>query len=280
MYNMKLIADSGSTKTDWALLQGGEVLLRVRTEGLNPNTTSSEKCNEIIAHAIELMAHASDVKHIYFYGAGCAGEEQKKQMTAVLNGLFPQAATEVASDLYGAVYAVASPGEACVTGILGTGANSCYFDGTTITGDDFSLGFILGDEGSGSWLGKQLLSSCWYGEMPEKLQEAFTRQFSISRNAILQGLYQGGSASAYLASFAAFAVEHRAHPYIRNMIDTGFSLFISRYLNRFSGTKTVHMIGGIACALEEEFRQNALRYQWQPGVFLKEPITGLIKKLK
>ena len=88
MYNMKLIADSGSTKTDWALLQGGEVLLRVRTEGLNPNTTSSEKCNEIIAHAIELMAHASDVKHIYFYGAGCAGEEQKKQMTAILHGLF------------------------------------------------------------------------------------------------------------------------------------------------------------------------------------------------
>lgn len=277
---MILIADSGSTKTDWALLQHKEVVSRIRTAGLNPNTTSAEQCTAIIREVELFTKHAAEVQQVYFYGAGCAGAVQQQMMVTVLSDIFAHAHIKVESDLVGAVHAVATSGEPSIIGILGTGANSCYFDGTVISGDAFSLGYILGDEGSGSWLGKLMLTAFWYGEMPERLQRGFAEQFSITRDDILKGVYHSGAASAYLASFATFAVANRTDPFIRNLIDIGFSLFIKRYLKRFPHPVPVYMIGGIACALEEEFRQNAQRHQLQTGVFLQEPLTGLIEKLK
>lgn len=277
---MKLIADSGSTKTDWALLHGGEVLLRIQTAGLNPNIISPEQCAEIIIAENQLIAHQTDIRHIYFFGAGCAGEQQKSKMTSVLSAIFPSAGVDVESDMTGAVYAVAETEKSCLVGILGTGANSCYFDGKHISGEQFSLGYILGDEGSGSWLGRQLINSWWHAEMPAELRDDFATKFPLNRNSILTHVYQSSAPAAYLASFAPFAVQHRTHPYVRNLIDIGFSLFISRYLKRFPADAVVHMIGSMAYLLQEEFKQNLMRNQLQAGTFLQEPLSGLIERYK
>lgn len=275
---MKLIADSGSTKTDWAVIHEDQVVLRVRSQGINPNVQSAEDISAIIRATKSLQPYYSRINEIFYYGAGCAGKQQQAQLSALLQQTFQHAHIQVESDLSGAVHAVVTAGEACIVGILGTGSNSCMFNGAAIQGDTFSLGFILGDEGSGSWIGKQLIMDHWYARMPAHLRELFSAAYDMNRQTILQGVYGGSAPAAYLASHAPFAFAHMQEAYIQTLLQSGIQAFVAQYICRFPNAMPVHMVGSIAFLLQEMIQASCRQHGYVPGVFIREPMDGLIIK--
>ena len=276
---MILVADSGSTKTDWALLHPtrGDVL-RMHTQGTNPTVLPADAIITIIAANEHLVACAPDVTALYFYGAGCTGDAAVAVMQQALQTIFSSARIFVHGDMMGAVYAVADD-KPCVVSILGTGANSCLFDGNMISGLDHSLGYILGDEGSGAWFGKRLIRDHWYGWMPASIAASFEKQYPLTRADILQNTYKSNAPNAWLASFAPFVIMHQQTEYMQEVIFEGISDFFDAYITRFehSDAYPVHWIGSLACALEQEIRVVAAENQLTMGKFIASPINGLIQ---
>jgi len=275
---MILIADSGSTKTDWALITNDQSVIRFSSAGMNPNTTAEQELLHTLSAQTFLMRHLQDVNTVYFYGAGCTGTENIRRMETVLGSFYTHAIIQVQSDMTGAVYAVRTGHEPCIIGILGTGANSCFFDGVQINGLDFSLGYILGDEGSGTWIGKRLLRDYFYGVMPEHLREAFEQKFPLERAVVLQAVYRSAAPAAYLGSLAPFAWEHVDDAYIQALLQEGVISYIDINIRRFSvqPNTAVHMIGSIAYRLQDKIIEYLSANGLRAGKFLQTPMEGLI----
>lgn len=275
---MILIADSGSTKTDWALINGDHSVVRFASAGMNPNTTPDAELEHLLSAQETLLSHRQDIQRVYFYGAGCTGAENIRRMQQLLSAFFSSASVTIHSDMTGAVHAVRTGNEPCITGILGTGANSCYFNGASITGLHFSPGFIIGDEGSGAWIGKRLLRDYTYQIMPHTLRELFAQQFDLERSLILQGVYRSAAPGAYLGSFAPFALEHMHDAYIQALLQEGIQQYIQFYICRFtvSHDVAVHMIGGIAWRLQEMITAELHNKGMRVGKFIQTPMEGLI----
>ncbi|HMZ88922.1 MAG TPA: hypothetical protein PLL28_04570 [Chitinophagales bacterium] len=276
---MILIADSGSSKTDWALLHpvNGDVL-PLTTKGLNPIVLPVDALISIMSANEHLLECATDVSAVYFYGAGCTGDVSIGNMHAALASIFKSAKIAVFSDMTGAVHAVAD-NKPCIVSILGTGANSCLFNGKSISGNDFSLGYVLGDEGSGTWFGKRLIRDHWYCWMPESIAAEFEKQYALTREEILKQTYRSPAPNAWLASFAPFIVQHRQHEYMQEVIFEGLTDFFDAYINRFENSNALplHFIGSLSCALEPEIRNVAEENALSCGKFIQSPISGLIQ---
>lgn len=279
---MLLLADSGSTKTDWALIvKGGEEIIRFSSPGLNPVTMSAEHISTLLSEIEQLHQFKDNINVVHFYGAGCAGVEPVESMRTLLKAALPNATVHVDSDMAGAVHACADH-QPCIVGILGTGANSCYFDGVHINGIPFSIGFILGDEGSGAWFGKKLLNAYHYNTLPDHLAIACKSRYDLDREKIVQGVYRSSTPAAYLASFFPFILEHKAEPVISEWIAEGLQLYIKHFILRFEQAKDipVHFIGSVSVLLESELKQICAAHGLHYASAIAHPMEALIQKYR
>lgn len=274
---MILIADCGSTKTDWVLCEGDDIIARVRTQGLNPTHQESEEIFEILSAELtdEITAHKP--QKIYFYGAGCAYETANNRMRRALEGIFATKEIEINSDLLAAARALCKheEGIAC---ILGTGSNSCLFDGEKIIDNTPSLGYILGDEGSGAHLGRQLISDCIKKQLPKKICDKFFEQYDLSVATILEKTYHSSLPNRWLASFTPFLSEHKLVPEINSMLKQCFKQFFQRNTMTYRRSwLPIHIIGNIGIHFSEEIKETAESLGLSIGNIVDSPMNGLIE---
>lgn len=274
---MKLIADSGSTKTDWRTVAPDGTIGQARTIGFNPYYQDSATI------ATELLTNlkpqvAGTITEIYFYGAGVTGPEKAEVIAAALRAVFPEAATiDVQSDLLGAARALCgrSAGIAC---ILGTGSNTCLADGGEIVQQVPTLGFWLGDEGSGSYLGRTFVPRYLRGELPDDLRDRFAKRFpDCTRENVLERAYRQEYPNRYFAGFSKFLFDHRRHPYVYRFLYDAFALFFETYVCRYPDypNRAVHFTGSVAFYYADFLRQVANDRGITLGYILETPIAGL-----
>lgn len=277
---MILVVDSGSTKTDWYAIDAtGEVLFSTQTLGLNPQVLSSEILTERIINNFELSQNKEAVTHLYFYGAGCGIKSPQQRIIKVFEKIFSNAELSVKEDTYAAVYATVKKEEPAIVCILGTGSNCTYFNGNEIEQRIISLGYILMDEASGNFYGKQLIRSYYFNEMPEELRKPFEEKFDLEADVIKESIYRKENPNTYLATFAEFMIHHKAHPMMNTIIKGGLRRFIEHQILQFEDAKEipVHFVGSISYFLQEEISQIMTEeYGLTMGNVVKRPIDGLV----
>lgn len=272
---MKLIADSGATKTDWCYGSADQHQI-IQTQGINPFHQSAETISLILSEElIPQLACRTLITHIFFYGAGCTPEKAKIVRTA-LQTFFPQATICVESDLLGAARSLCGreQGIAC---ILGTGSNSCEYDGEKITSNISPLGYILGDEGSGAVLGKRLVGDCLKHQLPEHICQAFLKETKFTPAEIIDKVYRQPQANRFLASLTPFLSRHREEPEIHALLVSCFNDFFLRNVMLYNYSYfPVYFTGSIAWYFQEEVKEAAEKLNIRTGKFIKCPIHGLI----
>jgi len=277
---MIFIVDSGSTKTDWiALDDSGQVLFSTQTLGLNPQVLPSAILTERIINNYDLYQNREKVSHVHFYGAGCGVESPARRIEKVFTEIFTQSNFSILEDTYAAVYAATEPNDPAIVCIMGTGSNCTYFDGKEIEQRITSLGYVLMDEASGNFYGKQLIRAYYFKTMPEALAKKFEDQYDLSPDTIKENVYRRENPNTYLAKFAQFIIEHKQVPEMKTIIKDGLQRFISHQILQFEDAKDVpiHFIGSIAHYLQDEIdtalKKNGLRL----GNVVKRPIDGLVE---
>ena len=276
---MYLIVDSGSTKTDWyAIDPKGNVLFSTQTLGLNPQVLSSAILNERIINNYEIYQNRDAVTHLYFYGAGCGIQSPINRILKVFQGIFTNCEFIIKEDTYAAVYSTAKIDESSIVCILGTGSNCSYFDGQEIHQAITSLGYVLMDEASGNFFGKQLVRGFYFNEMPTPLANEFEQQFDLNADTIKENLYRRENPNTYLAKFAKFLIQHKDHPYMLDIINNGLDRFIRHQILQFEDAKSVpiHFVGSIAFLLQNEIEERLKSYGLTLGKVVQRPIDGLV----
>ena len=272
---MVLIADCGSTKCDWLLVRGGRDQQLENTVGFSPFFHSTAEIKAILETQLLPKMDSAEVSEVYFYGTGVHDEHRAEIVAAAIRAVFPHAKVEVEHDLLAAARATCghSAGVAC---ILGTGSNSCYYDGKKILDNVPSLGWLLGDEGSGTHLGKALLRAKFYRELPADLNAAFDTDFPEGMDAIKDRIYEKG-ANAYLATFTRFLGDHLKHPFVQDLVATSLGEFLDRQAGKYSGVQhvPVHFVGSIAHHFQDILVRCMEERKMKPGVIVRKPIYPL-----
>ncbi len=272
---MVIIADCGSTKSDWLLIHGGRDQQLENTVGFSPFFHTTADIKAILDTQLVPKLKPKDVTEIYFYGTGIHDEHRAEIVAAALRATFPNAAVEVEHDLLASARATCghNAGIAC---ILGTGSNSCYFDGETIMDNVPSLGWLLGDEGSGTHLGKALLRAKFYRELPTDLNNEFDAAFPEGMDAIKDRVYEK-NANSYLATFTRFLGEHIEHPFIEHLVADCLGEFLDRHVCKYNGYQQVpiHFVGSIAHHFQDVLLNCMEERKLKPGVIVRKPIYPL-----
>ncbi|MCM1035388.1 MAG: ATPase [Paludibacter sp.] len=275
---MILIADSGSTKTHWCLMAANGQKSEFFMDGINPFYQTSDAIkNSISMQLLPQLSHllwAGTITDVYFYGAGCTPEKKKFVATAI-SACFKKAEVHVESDMVGAARGLLgrSEGIAC---ILGTGSNSCLYDGTDIVKNVPALGFILGDEGSGAVLGKRLVADLLKNQMTDELKEKFLTQYGVTQADIIENVYRKPFPNRYLASLSKFAAENIENPLIYNLVYDHFNQFVVRNLKQYPAVP-VGFIGSIAYYYKEVLSKVIADNGLQLAQILQSPMSGLIE---
>ena len=276
---MILIADGGSTKADWIALDNNkEEVFRVRTLGLNPAVVAKEELLNRIENIFQLINIKESVEAIHFYGAGCGTAIPVKILHDVLKSIFINASINISEDMLAAVYASSSKSPAIVC-ILGTGSNSCYYDGNDMEMITPSLGYTIMDEASGNYFGKQLLKDYYYKQMPQKIAKSFEKEFNVDADHIKMNLYRKPNPNMYLASFAKFMFDYKDKKYIKKIIKKGFQEFFKyRILPYQKGTETpIYFIGSIAYYFIDILENVASKNNLIITDVIQRPIDNLVK---
>lgn len=272
-----LIADGGATKADWILIDSeGHNVCAFTTDGANPVTSGTTALAGLARQAAVQLPKNIKADEVHYYGAGCATPEICSKVTEELKAVFPQSEVSVASDLLGAARSLlgTSSGIAC---ILGTGSNSCRYDGEKIIGNTPSLGFILGDEGSGAALGKRLVSDAFKGHLPQSVREIFLDRYQLSMGDILAKVYREPAPNKFLASLVPFISEHLWNPYVYAMVRREFDSFLKRNVSPYPDSRSVPIsfTGSIAFHFSDILRKAATDAGYTVGIISSRPIEGL-----
>ena len=271
---MRLIIDAGSTKMGWILMEGHEVKAHFVTKGFNPNYSDSQ-CLVETCHGASLP---NEIQSIYYYGTGCGNGQNCQTIKEVFQSRFPHAEIHVTHDLMAVCHAVLGreKGIAC---ILGTGSNSCVYDGNDIVERAISLGYLVGDEGSGMHIGREVVRTYFYGFMPVELWQQFQTVYHLELKDFVQQLYHVEQPSKYLASFAKFAGEHQNHPFIHDLVKSCFKAFIGASVCRYEGCETMKVcfIGSVAYHFNEILKESLADYGLTMGEVMPTPAEGLIR---
>ena len=275
---MILVADSGSSKTDWLLKQPDKDPVEFLTPGLNPYFLTEKEIVKILQdRGAAMLAYSSKVTEIYFFGAGCSGADRHEIVSNALSHLFPKAYVSVDSDLLGSAYATCGhkKGLCCV---LGTGSNISFFDGEDIHEGKHGLGYILGDEGSGVWFGKALITDFLYGDMPYEVQTLFESTYELTKEVVMQNVYQKPAPNAYLATFARFLNVVRRTPYGQELLKKGFLDFIDTNIKTYPEyhDHNCHFVGSIAHTFAPELTALCKANGVHVGKIIKQPINDLL----
>ncbi|MBO9155139.1 N-acetylglucosamine kinase [Chitinophaga sp. GCM10012297] len=271
-----LVADSGSTKAEWCLMDGKQRSTYF-TQGISPYFQTSVQMEELIrAELLPQMAADRLPDEIFYYGTGCAAEDSVKLVRKALHAVWPKARADVQTDLMGAARALCGR-EPGIASILGTGSNSCYYDGNTIVKNNPGLGFILGDEGSGAFLGRKVLQYYLYQTFDDEMRFRFDQKFNVNRDQILDNVYRQPLPNRYLASFAPFLAENRGHYMIENILEDGINDFFFNHLYKYSESWTVplHFAGSVAWHFRDILEELCQLYELQLGRVLRNPMDGL-----
>ena len=277
---MILIVDSGSTKTDWiAINEKGEILFQTQTLGLNPQVLTDYIIEERIVNNFDLYQNRKSVTKLYFYGAGCGTEPPRVMIKGVFQNIFKSSEILVKEDTFAAVYATAEINKESIVCILGTGSNCSYFDGVNVIQKITSLGYILMDDGSGNYFGRQLLRDYYFNRIPELTAKKFEEDFDLEAETIKNHLYKKPNPNTYLAKFARFLIENKENKYAQKLIKKGMKLFVKRQILQFPNAKDlpIHFTGSIAYYLRDELTQVLKKHGLKAGNIVKRPIDGLLK---
>lgn len=276
MPNISLIADSGSTKTEWCLLINGKTKI-FHTLGLSPYFLNKNQIAEVVRREVLPKMKDQIPEQIFFYGTGCKSPLNKKLIKTALISVFKSAKVNVFDDLTGVARSSCGRerGIAC---ILGTGSNSCFYNGNKIIKNSPGLGFILGDEGSGAVLGKSLIQHYLYDIFENDLKEKFDKKFNVTPEEILDHVYRKPLPNRYLAAFAIFLAENRGNYMIENIIADGLNSFFYTHLLRYKDVQKypIHFTGGIAWGFRDIILSLCHEYELKPGNIFKTPMKGLI----
>lgn len=272
-----LIADSGSTKTDWVLCNGSIIVKRIKTQGLNPTIQSSDEILAVLKAELADNIDTTAPQKIFFYGAGCAYETANNRMKQALEAIFATKEIEIYSDLLASARALCGheEGIAC---ILGTGSNSCLYDGKNIIDNTPSMGYILGDEGSGAHLGRQLVSDCVKKQLPKAIREKFMQEYNLDAATILERVYHTPLPNRWLASLTPFIQENKKNAEVHTMLKHCFTQFFQRNVMVYRRSwLPIHISGGIGMNFSEEIRETAESLGLSVGNIVESPMEGLIK---
>ncbi len=273
-----LIADSGSTKTHWELLNTkNQTSTAFFTKGINPFYISSEEIVLLLKAELPIELQSTPINKIFFYGAGCSQTEKIETVKEALGKVFIAEFIEVEHDLLAAAKATCK-NEQGITCILGTGSNSCLYNGKNITDNIPSLGFLLGDEGSGAWFGRKLLQAFFYRELPVTLQSAFQEKYSFSKEEILNTIYNSKNPNSVVASYMQFVSENNKQPFIIELLFSGFKEFIQRTVLKYENHNTlpIHFIGSVAYHNKNILATVLEHCNLKAGNILQSPMEGLI----
>ena len=272
-----LIADSGSTKCEWCLLNNGKKKI-IYTQGISPYFLSEQQIESLLKKELLPKLKQADIDCVYYYGTGLASKENVRMLKKVLRKVFLHAKIEATEDMTAAARALCGKqkGIAC---ILGTGSNSCYFNGRKIVDGIPGLGYVLGDEGSGAYLGKKVLQYYLYNTFDEELRYRFDAKYVTNRSEILENIYKKPLPNRYLASFTIFLAENRGHYMIENIIEDGLNDFFFQHLCKYreSWKLPIHFVGGVAYGFRDVVRELCGTYEFELGSILQKPMDGLIK---
>ena len=288
---MQLIVDSGSTKTEWILLIGKENQARFLTAGFNPNYADIQDFEDMV-NLVETRFIASlddglfvsrrdksaSLRAIHYFGTGCGSEQNCQLIKEVLQRHFPQAEIEVTHDMMAAAKAVLGheKGIAC---ILGTGSNSCLYDGENIIEKAVSLGYLIGDEGSGCHIGKEIVRAYFYGFMPEALRQKFEETYHLELKDFIEKTYHQPQPSKYLATFAKFAGENQNEPFVHDLVKHCFNSFVEAFVFRYRDYKTmkVSFVGSVAYHFQDILKECMQDYGLTMGKVMAAPAEGLVR---
>ncbi|MBS0026866.1 BadF/BadG/BcrA/BcrD ATPase family protein [Chitinophaga sp. 22321] len=275
---IKLVADSGSTKTEWGVLGAGEPVV-LKTQGVSPYFQSAEQIKAILdTELVPQLPAGSPVTAVYFYGTGLSQPKNIELVSDAIRAVWPEAVSDVQHDLMGAARSLCGRKEGVVS-ILGTGSNSCYYDGKTIVKNNPGLGYILGDEGSGAYLGRKVLQYYLYNSFDEDLHSRFEYKYHTNKDEILENVYRKPLANRYLAGFAEFLSENREHFMIQNILEDGLNDFFFNHIYKYreSWTTALHFTGGIAWHFRDILSELCELYELPMGRVLRTPMEGLLE---
>ncbi len=276
---MIAIVDGGSTKCDWVILENtGKVSQKTESVGFNPNIISADLIPQEIEKNPHLFLIKNQLDYVYFYGSGCGTAENALLVETQLQKVFPYAKVTVKEDLTAAAYA-AYKGKPAIVCILGTGSNSCYFDGKSIRRDLPSLGFLIGDEGSGSAIGKHLVRRFFMKKLPQDLHQEFVETYHLTIDDAIKNMYHNPRANAYLAEFNKFVIQRKQHPYFQNMVFDEMKNFFEYQVLPYEEAREaeINFIGSIAYYYEDVLRAAAAELNLTVGHIVQKPIESLVE---
>lgn len=277
MASIKLIADSGATKAEWCLVNGGKVKT-IFTQGISPYFLNTEQITDLLVKELKPKIKNVSVDEVFYYGTGCASPANAKSVKKAITNVVPGAKVAVTHDLMAAARALCGrkKGIAC---ILGTGSNSCYFDGKKIVKNSPGLGYVLGDEGSGAYLGKKVIQYYLYGTFDDELMGRFDVTYTTNKAEILENVYKKPLPNRYLAGFARFLADNRGHYMIENIIEDGLNDFFFNHLCKYRETWTlpVSFAGSVAFGFKDVLQDLCNSYEFELGRVMKNPMEGLLE---
>lgn len=276
MPSIKLIADSGATKAEWCLVNGSRKKTII-TQGISPYFLNTEQISDLLLKELKPKLKNAEVDEVYYYGTGCANPANAKSVKKALQRVFETTKIEVTHDLMAAARALCGrkKGVAC---ILGTGSNSCYYDGKKIVKNSPGLGYVLGDEGSGAYLGKKVIQYYLYGTFDEELRGRFDLTYTTNAPEILEHVYKKPLPNRYLAGFTRFLADNRGHYMIENIIEDGLNDFFFNHLCKYRETWTlpISFAGSVAFGFKDVLKQLCDSYEFELGKVMKNPMEGLL----
>lgn len=274
-----LLADSGSTKTDWVVLENGKLLFKTNTIGFNPYFQTKEKIENELVQTLkpELSDFLSRIERVVYYGSGCSTAEKCRIVEEAIKGALKVFKVEVSHDLLAAARALCKR-EWGIAAILGTGSNSCLYDGANILENVPSTGYLWSDYGGGSQIGKFLIRDYFEGAMPEDLKTSFEAA-GYNREIILDKVYKTDVPSKYLASVSLFVSNNPTHPHIIKVLNECFDSFFVQQINKYSNSKEykIHLVGSVAYYYKPIIEIAAVKHGYQLGSVLQSPMSGLIE---
>ena len=275
--SITLIADSGATKAEWCLLNNGkkEILF---TRGISPYFLNTDQIAELVAEELAIKIKGNTIEHIFYYGTGCASIENARHVQTALLKVFPQARVAIDTDLMAAARALCGNEKGLVTN-FGTGSFCCFYDGKKITKQSPGIGYILGDEGSGAYLGRKVIQYYLYQIFDEDLKDRFESRYKSDRAEILDNVYKKPFPNRYMASYTLFLAENRGHYMIENIIEDGLNDFFFQHLCKYAEVwrYPVNFVGSVAYGFKDVLKELCNSYEFELGKVLKNPMEGLIE---
>jgi glucosamine kinase len=278
---MLLVADGGSSKTDWVLQNLDKSTQKITSVGFNPVFNSEKDIIRFLNHIKDFDGLESKVTEIYFFGAGCTTPDKREIVSNALSHKFVNAFISVESDSLGSAIATCKdkPGISC---ILGTESNVSFYDGSQNFPNKLGLGYILGEEGSGTYFGKILITDFLYQKTPKDIAEAFYDTFKINKELVIKNLYQKSHPNYYLASFAPFMSVHSSHPYIKDLVNKGLQEFINSHVLTYPDFRSYycHFVGSIAYHFQNSLKEICIHNEVNCGLILEKHIDELFEWIR